>query len=286
MQLGVQCFPSPEHLMPTSFALAAEARGFESVFFPDHTHIPVPPGSPEDLPEFYRDLMDPVVAMASAAAVTARILVGTAICIVPQRDPIILAKQVASVDQLSGGRVLFGVGAGSIDQELRNHGTTFDQRFTVLRERVEAMTRIWADDQASYRGRTVEFPPLWSRPKPVQVPRPPVIVGGWGPRVVDRVLAYGDGWMPFRDGQQQVHDDLDGDVEEFETLLTSRMTELRAAATDRGRPVPPVTLFNACPHPRALDRYRKLGIERAIFWLRSEAPQRMLRTLDDLAALA
>lgn len=281
MDFGVQFFPSAESIGPTQFASAAEDRGFESVFFPDHTHVPV--GA--EAPAFYRTVFDTLVVLGAVASATTRIRIGTAVCLVPQRDPIILAKQIATIDQLSGGRVLFGVGAGSNDDELRNHGTDPSRRFAVLRERIEAMTAIWTRDEAAYEGEFVRFGPLWSWPKPVQRPRPPVLLGGGGSRVLERVTEYADGWFPYRDGTDQVGDDLTGEVEDFESWLAARMRELRERATAAERPPIPVTLFNPCPHAKALARYSDLGVERVVFWLPTRDKVATLHTLDRLAAL-
>ncbi|QYB07459.1 LLM class F420-dependent oxidoreductase [Rhodococcus sp. USK10] len=282
-------FPSADSITPADLALNAERCGFESVFFPDHTHVPLgdgPPGySGHDVPEFYRTTMDPIVAMTAAATASTRIRIGTAVCLVAQRDPIILAKQIASIDQLSAGRVILGVGAGWNDEEMRNHGTEPSTRFGVLRERVEAMSAIWQQKEASYEGKHVTFDRMWSWPKPVQVPRPPVLVGGGGPKVLDRVLSYGDGWMPFREGTDQVSDALTGAVEEFEHELTRRVARLRRLAEVVGRDRPSVTLFNACPHRAALDRYREMEIDRVVFWLPSLGTDDTVDTLHRLDAL-
>src|SRR3954471_13443147 len=182
-------------MRPVDLGRAAEERGFESVFFPEHSHIPVSRDTPwptgGDLPLEYSHALDPFVAMTAVAATTANLRIGTAICLVAQRDPIILAKQIASLDHLSGGRFLFGVGAGWNVEEMRNHGTDPATRWKLVRERVEAMTAIWTRDQASYHGDLVDFDPIWSWPKPAQRPRPPVLVGGGGPTVLKRVLSYG-----------------------------------------------------------------------------------------------
>src|SRR5438876_3694917 len=173
-----------------------EARGFESFFVTEHTHIPAsretpyPAGVP--LPPEYWHIHDPFVALASAAAVTERIRLGTAICLVVERDPITTAKEVASLDRLSGGRMIFGVGAGWNLEEMRNHGTDPSTRFGLLRERVEAMKALWTSEEASYHGRHVDFERIWSWPTPLQEPHPPVLVGGNGARVLERVVAYGD----------------------------------------------------------------------------------------------
>jgi probable F420-dependent oxidoreductase len=286
---GVQFFPSAESMSPVRFAQAAEERGFESVFFPDHTHVPLgrgPGGTPgEGVPEYYRTVLDPLVVLGAVAAATHRIRLGTAICLVVERDPIILAKQIASLDQLSGGRVILGAGAGWNEEEMRNHGTAPASRFTLLRERIEAMTAIWTEDEAAYHGELVQFDPLWSWPKPVQRPRPPVLLGGGGPTVLRRAVRYADGWMPFREGTEQVTDDPSGDPEDFEETLARRITELNEVAASAGRQPLPVTLFNPCPHAAALQRYRRMGIERVVFWLPTLPEPDLLRILDGLRDL-
>src|SRR5919197_2424242 len=200
MDFGVMMFPTDYAVAPDQIARMAEERGFESLFFPEHTHIPASratdyPGGGE-LPPEYSHTHDPFVALTTAAAATDRLLVGTGICLVVERDPITTAKEVASLDQLSGGRFLFGIGAGWNREEMRNHGTDPGRRFGLMRERVEAMKAIWAQEEASYHGEHVSFERIWSWPKPVQRPHPPVLVGGDGPTVLDRVLAYGDAWFP------------------------------------------------------------------------------------------
>lgn len=287
---GVQFFPSAESISPVEFACAAEERGFESVFFPDHTHVPVggasgwPSGT--GVPEYYRTVMDPVVVLGAVAAATTSILLGTAVCLVTERDPIILAKQIATLDQLSRGRLVLGVGAGWNDEEMHNHGSDPRHRFTLLRERIEAMTAIWTQDEAAYTGKLVHFAPMWSWPKPVQRPRPPVLLGGSGPRVLDRIVAYADGWIPYRDSTDQVTDRVSGGIEEFEPELARRIGALQEKAAAAGRGRIPVTLFNPCPHRAALERYEQIGIERLVFWLPTESSAVALRTLDALAALA
>src|SRR3954465_2460821 len=231
MDFGVMMFPTDDAVAPDELARMAEDRGFESLFFPEHTHIPASresdyPGGGE-LPAMYSHTHDPFVALSIAAAATKRLLVGTGICLVVERDPITTAKEVASLDRLSGGRFLFGVGAGWNREEMRNHGTDPRTRFTLMRESVEAMKAIWTQDEAEYHGRLVDFDPIWSWPKPQR--RLPVLVGGLGPRGLDRVLAYGDGWLPNP-----------GEAAEDETI--ARIGDLRRRAEALGRPVPPVTI--------------------------------------------
>src|SRR3954447_6253181 len=273
MDFGVMMFPTDDAVAPDELARMAEDRGFESLFFPEHTHIPASresdyPGGGE-LPAMYSHTHDPFVALTAAAAATKRLLVGTGICLVIQRDPIITAKEVASVDRLSGGRFLFGVGAGWNREEMANHGTDPGRRFGVMRERVEAMKAIWTQDEASYHGRYVDFERIWSWPKPVQKPHPPVLVGGNGPRVLDRVLRYGDEWMPNR-------------ITDDESLL-ARVDELRQRAE---RPIG-VTISGASTKPERLARYAEVGIDRAVFWVppagRSEIEPRIEQILEGAA---
>src|ERR671926_1362353 len=194
MKFGVTMFPTRYSIGPAELARAVEERGFESLFFPEHTHIPISRRSPwpggADLPPEYRETLDPFLALTAAATVTERILLGTGICLVVERDPITTAKEVATLDLLSGGRVLFGIGGGWNREEMENHGTDPKVRFAVMRERIEAMKAIWAEDEAEYHGRHVDFDPIWSWPKPRQRPHPPVLVGGLGEKVLDRVVAY------------------------------------------------------------------------------------------------
>src|SRR5881628_1791766 len=208
MYCGVQMFATDEAIRVDDLARAAEERGFESLWLPEHTHIPVSrrspwPGGPT-LPREYWRTHDLFVALATAAAVTTRLRVASGICLLVERDPIITAKEVASLDHLSGGRVLFGIGGGWNAEEMEDHGTDFKQRWRVLRERVLAMKRIWTEDEAAFEGDFVRFEPLWSWPKPVQKPHPPILLGGHGPRALARVVDYCDGWRSRRAGTRAV----------------------------------------------------------------------------------
>ena len=261
MHLGLAIFATDESVGPGWLANRAEALGFESVFFPEHTHIPASRATPYpaggDLPREYSRLLDPFVAATHAAAVTETIRIGTGVCLVAQHDPITCAKVVASVDQLSGGRLLFGVGAGWNEEEMRNHGIEPRTRFALVREHVEAMQAIWRDDVASYTGRHVRFERIWSWPKPVQRPHPPILVGGNGERVLDRVLAYGDHWMP--------------NVVGGDDALLARVQQLRARAAEAGRQIG-VTINAAPSRPERLERYALAGIERCVFYVPSAGP--------------
>lgn len=288
MLFGLQMFPTDYSMSPVDLGLAAEERGFESVFFPEHSHIPVSRDTPwptgGDLPLEYSHALDPFVALTAVAATTSRLRIGTAICLVAQRDPILLAKQIASLDHLSGGRFLFGVGAGWNVEEMRNHGTDPATRWKLVKERVEAMTAIWTQDQASYHGDLVDFDPIWSWPKPAQRPRPPVLIGGGGPTVLKRVLSYGDEWMPFRDGSDdwssaQFRQDI---AEEFDRWLEDRIKELQRLAAERGRDRVPITVFNGKAHRASIERYADMGVDRCIFWLPSENSDVLLPRLDHI----
>ncbi|MBV9680508.1 MAG: LLM class F420-dependent oxidoreductase [Solirubrobacterales bacterium] len=261
MKFGVAIFPTEAVQPPSEIAAMAEERGFECLLFPEHTHIPASRASPwpggGELPSHYSRTYDPFVAATAAAAATERLLIGTGICLVIERDPITTAKEVASVDVLSGGRFLFGVGAGWNAEEMRNHGTEPSRRFSLMRERIEAMKAIWTQDEASYSGRHVGFERIWCWPKPAQKPHPPVLVGGSGARVLDRVLAYGDGWMPNR-----IPDD----------ELAARIRELNARASEAGRERIPVTVVGMDPDAARIDRVGQAGVDRVVFWLPPESP--------------
>jgi probable F420-dependent oxidoreductase len=269
MKFGVGIFPTEAVQPPPELARMAEERGFESLLFPEHTHIPAGresryPGGGA-LPPWYARTFDPFVALGAAAAATERLLVGTGICLVIERDPIITAKEVASVDVLSGGRFLFGVGAGWNVEEMSNHGTDGSHRFGLMRERIEAMKAIWTQDEASYSGRYVDFERIWCWPKPVQKPHPPVLVGGNGPRVLDRVLAYGDEWMPNRTGEEE---------------LAARVGELDARAAAAGRDPIPVSVMGMTPEPARIDRLEQAGIHRVLFWLPQDGPDAVEQGFD------
>ena len=269
MKYGIEMFPTDYAIPVTELGRACEDLGFESLFFPEHTHIPAsrrtpwPGGAP--LPLEYSHTLDPFVAMAAVAAVTSQLRIGTGICLVVERDPITLAKEVASIDHLSGGRMLFGIGGGWNYEEMENHGTRPATRWKVLRERVLAMKRIWQEDDAEFHGRYVSFDPLWSWPKPVQKPHPPILIGGDGPRTLQRVIEYGDEWMPIAG---RGSDD-----------LSARIEELQRMARDAGRGPIPVSLFGARPQPEAIEKYEQAGVSRCILpmpsVLRDEAISRL-----------
>jgi probable F420-dependent oxidoreductase len=258
VDFGVSYFPTDDAVEPGQLARMAEERGFESVFVTEHTHIPLsrdtayPAGG--ELPREYFRIYDPFVALMSMAAATERIKIGNAICLLVERDPITTAKEVASVDRLSGGRMLFGIGAGWNLEEMRNHGTDPEQRFSILRERVEACKAMWTQEEASYRGRHVDFDRIASFPKPLQDPHPPVLIGGNGPTVHKRVLAYGDGWFPNRIPPDDA--------------MIARVEELQRLGEEAGRGTIPVTIQIPPRDPDVLRRYEEAGVTRAMHMLR------------------
>jgi probable F420-dependent oxidoreductase len=266
-------FPTDYAIAPDEIARMAEERGFESLLFPEHTHIPASRETPYpaggELPPEYFHTYDPFVALTAAAAATERLRIGTGICLVIERDPITTAKEVASLDRLSGGRFLFGVGAGWNAEEMENHGTDPGRRFGVMRERVEAMKVIWAEEEASYHGRYVDFDRIWSWPKPVQQPHPPVIVGGNGERVLDRVIAYGDEWMPNRIGSPEE--------------LDQRVKRLREMAAEAGRQAPKVSLYAAPAKAPEIERYEAAGVSRYVFYTPSVPREEAEERLDHVA---
>lgn len=276
MDLGIVTFPTDYTLDPGATARLAEERGFESFFVCEHTHIPASRATPYpaggELPREYWSTYDPFVALTAAAAATERIKLGTGICLVVERDPIVTAKEVASLDRLSGGRFLFGVGAGWNLEEMANHGTDPARRFSLLRERVEAMRAIWTEEEAEYHGEHVDFDPIWSHPKPLQQPHPPVLVGGLGDQVHARVVAYGDGWFPILASKPEA--------------LGERIAELQRRAGEAGRQRLPVTLFGTKPEAAFLARLRTAGVDRTLFLLPSDPPERIEGRLDDFAAAA
>jgi probable F420-dependent oxidoreductase len=252
MDFGVAYFPTHDGIGPGALARMVEERGLESLFFAEHTHIPASRESQRSegggLPQKYWHCYDLFVALTAAATATTRLRVGSGICLVIERDAIITAKEVASVDHLSGGRMELGVGAGWNREEMRNHGTDPRKRMAILRERVEAMKAIWTQDEASYYGEHVSFDRIWSYPKPAQRPHPPVLVGGDGPTVLDRVLAFGDGWCPNYRGRDEI---------------LERARELQARAD---RPIE-IDMFGMPPEAAAIERVQAVGARRAVRWL-------------------
>jgi probable F420-dependent oxidoreductase len=277
MKIGIAMFPTDYSILPGGLALAVEERGFDSLWFPEHTHIPTSrkspwPGGP-DLPDVYKQTLDPFMALTAAAAATKRIKLATGICLVVERDPIHLAKNVATLDYLSGGRFVFGIGGGWNAEEMANHGTVFKTRFALMRERIEAMKAIWANEAAEYHGEHVNFESLWAWPKPVQRPHPPIVVGGEFPHGAKRAIAYGDGWMPI--GGRGL-DALD---------ILPRFRQM-AAEAGRNPDDVPMSVFAARQDAEVLRRYRDAGVDRAVFMLSTKGRDETLKDLDDAAAAA
>ncbi len=276
MHFGASMFFTDYSMTSAELAQALEARGFESVWAPEHSHIPVSRRSPwpggGDLPKQYYDVMDPFVTLTAAAMATKTLKIGTGVCLVNQRDPIQLAKLVASIDQVSGGRFLFGIGVGWNAEEMENHGTAFATRAKLVRERIEAMKEIWTKPKAEYHGEFVNFDPLMTWPKPVQKPHPPVIVGGAFPQAARRAVRYGDGWIPLA-GRG-------GDA--FETVPKFREM-LKAEGRDPA--TFPITMFNASDDLDTLKRYKDLGIARVSCSVPADKAEVVLPILDRWAEL-
>jgi len=275
MKYGVEIFPTDYTTSVTELGKAAEELGFESLWFPEHTHIPASrkspwPGGPE-LPKEYWHTLDPFAALAAVAAVTSTLKLGTGICLVVERDPITTAKEVATVDFLSNGRFLFGVGGGWNYEEMENHGTNPKLRWRIMRERILAMKAIWTQENAEFHGRYVNFDPIWQWPKPVQKPHPPIVVGGNGPGTLDRVIEYGDEWMPIAGRGPD---------------LAPRIQELQEKAKAAGRGRIPVSIFGAPPRPDLVETYRQIGVDRVIFRLPSAEPEVVLEELRKAAEVA
>ncbi|MQY03151.1 LLM class F420-dependent oxidoreductase [Actinomadura macrotermitis] len=271
MEFGVSTFVTDDGIGPAALGRALEERGFGALFLAEHTHIPVSRETPwpggAELPRHYYRTLDPFVALTAAATVTERLLVGTGIALVIQRDPIVLAKEVASLDLISGGRAVLGIGAGWNREEMRNHGTEPKTRMRLLRERVLAMKELWTEDEAEFHGEFVDFDPVFSYPKPVQDPHPPVLVGGSGPTTFDRVVEFGDGWMPILGRGTE---DLGGQI---------------AALRERAGRRVPVTVFGVTPKAQIVADMEAAGADRVLFNLPTEPEAATLARLDEMAKL-
>jgi probable F420-dependent oxidoreductase len=275
MNLGIAIFFTDYSISPADLARACEERGFDSLWVAEHSHIPASRKSPfpggGELPKMYYDVMDPFVTLAAAASVTTKLKLATGICLVPQRDPIQTAKEVASLDQVSGGRVLFGVGGGWNAEEMADHGTTdFKGRWQVMRERIEAMKQIWTAKTAEYHGETVDFGPMYAWPKPAQKPHPPIHVAGAYPHGARRAVRYGDGWVPINPGR---------------AVLAEQIAGFRAMCRDAGRPELPVTVFGGAPKVNALAGNRELGATRTVLFAPAAGRDEVLPVLDGYVEL-
>jgi probable F420-dependent oxidoreductase len=273
----VTTFPTEYSIHPAELAKAAEDRAFESLWVAEHSHIPASRKTPwpggADLPQMYYDVVDPFVALSMAAQATTTLKIATGICLVIQRDPIQTAKAVASLDLLSGGRFLFGVGGGWNAEEMANHGTAFEGRWKLLRERVEAMKAIWTQEQAEYQGERVSFEPIIANPKPRQKPHPPIHVGGAFPGGMRRAIRYGDGWIPLLG---RGDDDVALHMEEFAKAVEQ---------AGRRREELEVTIYGAPAAEDALRRVQDAGIDRVVFGLPPAKSEVVLGLLDQYAEL-
>jgi probable F420-dependent oxidoreductase len=273
-RFGVTIFPTDYAIQPVELARAVEERGLDSLFFPEHTHIPASRLTPfpggTDLPKMYWHTHDPFVALAACAAVTSRIRLGTGICLVIERDPITLAKEIASLDVISGGRVVLGIGAGWNREEMENHGADYQHRWKIVREKVLAMREIWTQEAAEFHGDFVDFDPIWSYPKPVQEGGPPIWIGANSRWVFDRVADYADGWMPIGG------------------LGSGNMERLEQALAAKGRQVADLdlALFGAPTDYDALKGRLEQGFDELVFGLPDAGSDKVLPVLDDIAALA
>lgn len=270
MKFGIAVFPTDYAISMAELAPAVEEAGFESLWVAEHSHIPTSRATPYpaggELPRMYMHTMDPFVALTAAALASKTLKVGTGICLLIQRDPIHTAKEAASLDIISKGRFLFGIGGGWNREEMADHGTVFETRWKLLRERVEAVKAIWTQDEAEYHGEMVDFGPMWCWPKPVQKPHPPVLLGGNGPNVLKRVIAYADEWMPNRGAALQ------------------RIPELREMEQAAGRGHIPVSFY---PRDTAADieRAAESGVERCIYYVPADGRAPALTKLNELARL-
>ncbi len=273
-EFGVTMFPTDYAMQPVALARAVEERGLDSLFFPEHTHIPVSRDTPfpggGDLPRMYWHTHDPFVALGAAAAATSRIRLGTGICLVIERDPITLAKECASLDMISNGRFVLGIGAGWNREEMENHGADYKNRWAVTREKVLAMKQIWSEDEPEFHGEHVNFDPIWSYPKPVQAGGPPVWIGANSKWVFDRVAEYAEGWMPIGG------------------LGSGNMDRMREALAARNRTVEDLdmALFGAPMDVEQLKGRIDQGFDHLIFTLPPSTEDKILPLLDQCAALA
>ncbi len=278
LAFGASMFFTDYSMAPGELGRSLEERGFESVWAPEHSHIPVSRKTPfaagGDLPKKYYDAMDPFVTLTAAAVATKTLKVGTGVCLVAQRDAIQTAKLVASIDQVSGGRFLFGIGNGWNQDEMENHGTIYASRHKLARERVEAMKEIWTKSKAEYHGEFVNFDPMMAWPKPVQKPHPPIIVGGAFPYSARRAIRYGDGWIPQA-------------ARSHYSEIAEMIPRFREMAHEAGRDPKSIEITVWFPKQDAdlMKRYQELGVSRVVFNLESEKADTNLPIMDNWAAL-
>ena len=277
MRVGVFYFPTDYGINIAELAQALEERGFGSLYVPEHTHIPTSRRTPfpggGELPKRYSHTHDPFVALSFAAAATRKLLVGTGICLIPERDPIVTAKCVASLDQLSGGRFIFGIGGGWNVEEMENHGARYETRFRMMRERILAMKALWTQEDASFHGQFVNFDPVWSWPKPKQRPHPPILLGGESDYTLRRIVDYCDGWIPRPVGDFTAQ----GAVERLRRMAESKGRDPKSLM---------VSVFRAPADKAALAEYRAAGIDEALLEIPDLSRDEILQSLDRYAPLA
>jgi len=277
MLIGAYYFPTDYGIDIAELGRALEERGFESLFVCEHTHIPVSRRTPfpgrGDLPKRYKHTHDPFIALSFAAAATHKLKLGTGIALIPQRDPIITAKSVASLDQLSGGRFVFAMGGGWNVDEMENHGAKYETRFRLLRERVLAMKELWTKEEAQFHGEFVNFDPVWLYPKPKQRPHPPILLGGESDHTLKRVVEFCDGWFPRPRG-------------DWEPKAAVERLNKVAAAAGRDPKSLSITVFSAPTDPAKLAPYREAGIQRVLFEVPDLNRDEILRVLDSNALVA
>ena len=279
MQYGAMMFSTDYSIRPDDLAKMLEDRGFESMWVPEHTHIPAGRQSPwpggGDLPKEYWHTYDPFVALTAAAAVTKTLKLGTGICLMIERDPITTAKEIASLDMISGGRFIFGIGGGWNAEEMEDHGINFKGRWRVLKENILAMKEIWTKDEAEFHGEYVNFDKMWAYPKPLQKPHPPILMGGDGPTTFDRVVEYCDGWMPI------------GSRNSGGASLAEKIVLLKRQASEAGRDPESldITSFGVRPDPELVARLEEAGVNRIIFTLPSEEQVQVTQIIDECARL-
>jgi probable F420-dependent oxidoreductase len=273
MRFGVFIFPTDTAIRPDVIAREVEVRGFESLWFPEHSHIPTSRATPwggvegaPELPEQYWHTHDQFVAMAYAAAATTDLLIGTGINLVAQRDPIWTAKEVASLDYLSGGRVLFGIGYGWNKEEMAHHGVAYSERRSLLREKVLMMKALWTQDEASFEGDQLHLDPSWAWPKPIQSPHPPIIMGaGAGPKTIADIVEFCDGWIPLA-----TRHDIKGQVE-----------KVRSAVAESGRDASKFEVTVYAARLKELEGLIDAGVDRAVFTMPPLGPETVIPRLDE-----
>ena len=277
MRVGVFYFPTDYGINIAELARALEERGFGSLYVPEHTHIPISRRSPfpggGELPKKYSHTHDPFVGLSFAAAATKKLLVGTGICLIPERDPIITAKCVASLDQLSGGRFIFGIGGGWNVEEMEDHGARYQTRFKLMRERILAMKALWTQEEASFHGEFVNFDPVCSWPKPTQRPHPPILLGGESDYTLRRIVEYCDGWIPRPVGDFTA----EGAVERLRRMAESKGRDPKSLM---------ISVFRASPDAAVLAEYRRAGIDEALLEIPDLSRGEILQLLDRYAPLA